>query len=136
MANIKIQGKARFSIMRPRMATDAAGEFSPSRAEQLQSWAVAVMKTTFDPETSRLVTRVEIGWLRERDGDVELDMWMPQEWDAAKIRAYANELADKMYAGCGTSLATQLAIDAERSKTGERFREPRVRVEWVQREVA
>ena len=135
MANVKIQGKARFSIMRPRMATDAAGEFNPPRAEQLQAWAVAAMRTAFDPTTSKLVARVEIGWLRERDGDVELDIWMPQEWDATKIRAYANELADKMYAGCGTSLAAQLSIDAARAATDERFRESRVRVEWVQREV-
>ena len=135
MANVKIQGLARISIRAPRREPGLADENQPSRMAMVQCWAKAAMSVAFDGETIRHIMRIEIAWGGKRDGNLEIDVYIPQEWDAAKIRSITNDLADKIYRECGTTLAVQLDLDNARIAEGDRYIEPRVRVEWVQREV-
>lgn len=134
MGNIKIQGEARITILRP-YTKYVNGENVPSRMEQLRTWSNAVVSAVFSSELVHLLTRIEFSWKGDRGNDAHIDMLIPYEWDASKIRKFVNELAEKAYADCSTSLRAE--IERDREDGPERpFAWPRVSVQWIQKEVA
>jgi len=94
------------------------------------------MSVAFDVESIRHVERVSIGWGGKSDGNAEIVAHIPCDWDASKIWSVTNEIADKIYQACGTSMSLQKEQDALHKEENERYYPPRTYVEWVRLDVA